>query len=131
YGHYMNGPTEQRYTAISMTRECPPGSVFSPIVQGCAIEGQLIPLSESDWERLESELPSLPPSTVGEATADIQTKIGNPLPGYTDLNIEGPSSVTGQETTTTTTTEAGDSIVTTTQTTTNISYGPTSITTTN
>lgn len=130
YGHYSNSPTEQRYTSITMTRQCPAGSSFSYAVQGCVLEGQLIPLSEADWQRLESEMAGFPAPIVGEAAGDIQRKIGSPLPGYTDLQMEGPSSTTGPESVTTTTTESGDSVVTTTTTTTNYSYGDTTITTT-
>lgn len=131
YGKYNNGPTEQRYTSITMTRECPAGSSFSFVVQGCTLEGQLIPLSESDWQRLESELPGLPAPVVGDAAGDIQRKVGSPLPGYTDMQMEGPASTTGPESTTTTTTDTGDNIVTSTTTTTNYNYGDTTITTTN
>src|SRR5690606_17498002 len=116
---------------VERTGQCPAGSNYSPTLRGCVIEGDYIPVTDSDFQELEAYLPSAPASTVGDAAGDIQRKIGGPLPGYTDLQMEGPASVTGPETTTTTTTETGDNIVTNTQTTTNITYGDTTITTTN
>ncbi|SFQ86374.1 hypothetical protein SAMN05216578_10989 [Halopseudomonas formosensis] len=85
-----------------------------------------------DFSELEAQLPALPPGQVAEAAGDAQRRIGNPLPGYTDTTISGPSSIAGPETTSTSTDPVtGDTVVTTTQTTTNITYGDTTITTTN
>ncbi|MEM2002275.1 MAG: virulence factor TspB C-terminal domain-related protein [Candidatus Methanomethylicaceae archaeon] len=124
--------TGQTVATVERTGACPAGSLYSPTLRGCVIEGEYIPVTDSDFQELEAYLPSAPAPLVGDAAGDIQRKIGSPLPGYTDLQMEGPGSVTGTETTTTTTDPVtGDTIVTTTQTTTNIQYGDTTITTTN
>lgn len=116
---------------VNLVAECPPNLVFDPTIGACRGEAGLVPLSEADWLQLQNKLPTENPDRVGNAANDIMLRQGAPLPGFTDTQIEGPSSVTGPETTTSTTTETGDNIVTTTQTTTNISYGDTTITTTN
>ena len=103
-----------------------------PILVGTVILEPSLPQETPtpvDFSELEAYLPAAPAQDVSTAAADAQKKIGNPLPGYQDTTITGPSSVSGPESTTTTTTETGDNIVTNTQTTTNISYGPTTITT--
>lgn len=111
--------------------QCPAGSTYNPSY-GCVIEGEFIPVTESDLDTLPAYLPSASPQDVADAAADIQRKIGNPLPGYQDTTISGPSSFSGPETTSTTVDPVtGDTTVTTTGTTTNINYGDTTITTTN
>lgn len=116
---------------VNRVAECPSGFVFDPTVGACRGDVRLLPLTDADWLQLQNKLPAENPDLVGNAANDIMERQGAPLPGFTDLQMEGPSSVTGPETTTSTTTETGDNIVTTTQTTTNISYGDTTITTTN
>lgn len=116
---------------VNRVAECPADLVFDPRVGACRGDIRLVPLTDADWLQLQNRLPTEDPDRVGNAAGDIMERQGAPLPGYQDLQMEGPSSVSGPETTTTTTTETGDSIVTSTQTTTNISYGPTTITTTN
>lgn len=98
---------------------------------GCYRFG-LTPLTDGDYDELTAQLPSLPAGDVAGAAGDAQRQLGNPLPGYTDTQITGPSSFTGPETTSTSTDPiTGDTTVTTTNTTTNISYGDTTVTTTN
>lgn len=111
---------------------CSEGFVYvnNPPHTGCYKQG-LVPLTNSDFSELTAQLPSLPASDVAGAAGDAQRQIGNPLPGYHDTQMTGPSSFTGPETTSTSTDPVtGDTVVTTTNTTTNISYGDTTITTT-
>lgn len=127
-----NGTEPEQFLVIFQRRfDCPEGYTWNGQGTACVKPGELIELSDADFQQLAGFLPSANPDQVGEAAADIQRKIGAPLPGYTDMQMEGPSSTTGPETTTTTTTETGDNIVTTTTTTTNYNYGDTTITTTN
>lgn len=119
------------YYDIGRIAECPEGAVLDGATGICVLEGQYIPVTDSDFQELESYLPSADAGTVGSAAGDLQGRQGAPLPGYTDLEMEGPGSTTGPESTTTTTTESGDTIVTSTTTTTNYNYGDTTITTTN
>lgn len=126
-----NQTNPRTYYSGNKVSDCPAPSYYNAQMGGCVIEGEYERLNDDDFNQLAGYLPSANPSVVGDAAHDIQRKIGSPLPGYTDLQMEGPSSVTGTETTTTTTTETGDNIVTNTQTTTNITYGDTTITTTN
>lgn len=119
------------YTSRTGGNSCPDGYIYYPAVGGC---GAMIarPISEADWAELEASLPSSNPQEVANAGRDSQNRLGGPLPGYTDMPMTGPSSVTGPETTSTSTDPVtGDTIVTNTSTQTNISYGPTTITTTN
>lgn len=110
---------------------CPAEYSYDSSVGSCT-RSVVIDLDPSDWQRLESSLPSASPDQVGQAGNDIQRLIGNPLPGYQDQAMTGPSSVTGSEITSTSTDPVtGDTVVTTTNTTTNMSYGDTTITTTN
>lgn len=117
---------------LTRVAECPSPSVFNTELGGCVIDGEFIVLNDSHFAELEARLPSLPATTIAEAARDTQRMIGNPLPGYHDQAMTGPSSVSGPGTTSTSTDPVtGDTIVTTTNTTTNISYGDTTITTTN
>lgn len=110
--------------------ECLEGE-YIPSMGICALPTPT-PLLEQDWVNFENSLPSLPANQVGDGAYDIQRRIGSPLPGYTDIQMEGPSTISGGETTSTSTDPVtGDTVVTNTQTTTNISYGDTTITTTN
>lgn len=125
---------QQGSAFVTLTRsgECPVGYSYESATGRCTSGTQLIELDESDWSELAGYLPSADPQTVADAAADTQRKIGDPLPGYQDQTITGPSSVAGPETTSTSTDPVtGDTIVTTTNTTTNITYGDTTITTTN
>lgn len=128
--HIPGGPARGSY--IIQEPVCPPGSAFTPL--GCAvtIEGEWENLTESDWQELEASLPAAPAGEVASAASDIQRRQGGPLPGYQDMQMSGPSSVSGPSTTSTSTDPVtGDTVVTNTSTTTNISYGDTTITTTN
>lgn len=104
--------------------------VNQPPNVGCFKVG-LVPLTDGDFSDLTAQLPALPAGDVAGAAGDAQRQLGNPLPGYTDTQISGPSSFSGPETTSTTVDPVtGDTTITTTSTTTNISYGDTTITTT-
>lgn len=110
---------------------CPEGATINPQTGACML-GAPVPLTDADFGDLASQLPSMPPATVGAAANDAMQRQGGPLSGYTDTTIQGPSSVAGPSSTSTSTDPAtGETITTTTSTTTNISYGDTTITTTN
>lgn len=110
---------------------CPEGSTYDGSVGKCML-GAPVPLTDSDFSDLASQLPSMPPATVGAAANDAMQRQGGPLTGYTDTTIQGPSSVAGPSSTSTSTDPVtGETTTTTTNTTTNISYGDTTITTTN
>lgn len=132
YGTSSSFQTPQLYLQVSINpaASCPAPYEYNEQLKACTIPA-LVPLEGSDWSDLEAYLPLAPANEVGMAGHDTQRLIGNPLPGFHDQTITGPSSVTGPETTTTTTTSTGDTVVTTTQTTTNISYGDTTVTATN
>lgn len=85
-----------------------------------------------DFSDLDAYLPSADPQLVSDAAGDVQRRIGEPLTGYHDTAMTGPSSVAGPSTTSTSTDPVtGETTVTNTSTQTNISYGDTTITTTN
>lgn len=126
----LPGGGDTSFAVGQLNASCPDGYSFLPSEGVCVSEPRLIDLDSSDWSELAGYLPSADPDQVASAGRDTQRMIGNPLPGYQDQTITGPSSVSGPETITTTTTETGDNIVTTTQTTTHITYGDTTITTT-
>lgn len=120
-------------STITANRElsCPQDFRYDPSTGRCLGDPRLIPLTDSDFQELGEYLPSADPNQVGGAASDAQRRTGAPLPGYTDMQMEGPSATVGPESTTTTTTSTGDSVVTSTTTTTNYNYGDTTITTTN
>lgn len=131
YQGETGAPTLYNMTVYRGGSQCNPPAAYYPDLGMCALPG-VIPLDASDWIQLESSLPASAPGTVAEAAGDAQRKIGNPLPGYQDTTITGPSSFAGPETTSTTVDPVtGDTTITTTSTTTNINYGDTTITTTN
>lgn len=131
-GSYMGEPRSQVIgTVISDTEvSCPTGYIYNGPLAICQSE-EAVPVIQGEYSRLAGELPNLPASDVAQGTGDAQRRFGM-ANGYQDTQISGPSSVSGPETTSTSTDPVtGDTIVTNTQTTTNISYGPTTITTTN
>lgn len=132
YGAQISNPSNVApIVNIERTSDCPSESVYDSSAGVCVIEGQWKNLDDSDWSQLEGTLPSLPAQNVADAASDIQRRQGAPLPGYQDLPMTGPSSVSGPSSTSTSTDPVtGESTVTTTSTQTDISYGDETITTT-
>lgn len=130
---YCRGPDASSlalWNEIPIT--CPQGSTKDQLGCFVTIEGEYEVLTESDWSEFQSYLPTAPANTVAEGAGDSMQRQGGPLPGYQDLTMTGPASVTGPSSTSTSTDPVtGDTTVTNTSTQTNISYGDTTITTTN
>lgn len=116
-------------TISKLSTPCPSGSYYDENLGGCIIDGEFELLTDSDFDNLTDQLPSLPSVQVGDAAGDAQRQLGNPLPGYSDLDITGPASSQGPSTSTSSSDATGTHTSTTT-TTYNYNYGPTTITTT-
>lgn len=126
---YPNGSVFQ--PNLTRRGNCPAGYQFQSGTGVCAGDPTTIDLSPEDWQVLGDALPSLPAQQVADAAGFTQRQIGSPLPGYQDITMTGPSSVSGPSSTSTSTDPAtGDTTVTTSSTQTELSYGDTTITAT-